>query len=286
MTWFFLALATALCEAFKDVTIKKGVGDVPGPVVAWGWVFWALPVLGAVLLFTEPVTLGQWFWVALLVSSCLNFAAVKLYVSAINSSDLSLTVPMIAFTPLFLLVTSPLILGEFPGFWGVLGVLLVVAGSYLLNIQQRHLGYLAPYRALLSTPGPRRMLLVAFIWSIAANVDKIGLQHSSPVFWVTSVNLVLAVLMTPGLLQRRAHLGHVRQRLPALMLVGCFVAVAVIFQMYAVTMTLVPYVISVKRTSTVMSVFLGHLLLKEPGFTERLSGVVVMLLGVLCITLL
>jgi len=56
--------------------------------------------------------------------------------------------------------------------------------------------------------------------------------------------------------------------------------------MTAITMTLVPYVISVKRTSIVMSVLSGHIIFKEKGLVERLSGVAIMIAGILCITLL
>ncbi|NQE06765.1 hypothetical protein C5S32_12915 [ANME-1 cluster archaeon GoMg1] len=84
-------------------------------------------------------------------------------------------------------------------------IFLIVTGSYLLNINHskkyRSHGYknryLAPFKALLKEKGPRLMLVVAFIWSLTANIDKIGLQNSSPLFWVIAVDIYVALLMLP-----------------------------------------------------------------------------------------
>jgi drug/metabolite transporter (DMT)-like permease len=286
LAWFPLALLTALFEALKDVVMKKSLRDVPEYLVAWSWMFFALPFLGLALLLTGLPPLGEQFWVALLLSGSLNALAISLYVRAINASDLSVTVPMIAFSPLFLLVTAPVILGELPTFWGIVGVVLVVIGAYVLNIKQRHLGYLAPYRALLRERGPKLMLAVAFIWSISATIDKIGVQNSSPVLWILSVQSFVTLVLTPAVLRRPGSAGHVRRNLPYLLLMGFCSFVVAVAQMIAITLTLVAYVISVKRTSTLLGVLFGYLFFQEGHIRERLLGAAIMLLGVFCITVL
>jgi uncharacterized membrane protein len=62
-------------------------------------------------------------------------------------------------------------------------------------------------------------------------------------------------------------------------------ALKYIFQMAAIQLTLVAYVISIKRTSAILSVVMGFIIFKEKGFRERLTGAVIMILGVLLITL-
>ncbi|NJL34456.1 MAG: hypothetical protein HC893_12080 [Chloroflexaceae bacterium] len=66
---------------------------------------------------------------------------------------------------------------------------------------------------------------------------------------------------------------------------GLLNAISLAAQMTALTLTLVAYVISVKRTSTVMSVLWGGLLFKEQHLRERLLGALVMLAGVVIISL-
>ncbi|MCD6455565.1 MAG: EamA family transporter [Methanophagales archaeon] len=177
MLWFIFAFLTALFEATKDVLSKKSLKDIDEYVIAWSLPCFALPFLLPILLFTEIPPLGERFWLALVTGGTLYAFTLVLYMKALKSSDLSITVPMLTFTPLFLLITSPLMVGEFPGIFGLIGIFLIVTGSYLLNINKKSQGYFAPFKALLKEKGPRLMLVVAYNWSITAHVDKLGLQN-------------------------------------------------------------------------------------------------------------
>ena len=70
--------------------------------------------------------------------------------------------------------------GDFPSSQDIVGIACIVAGAYVLQIQSVHQGLLAPVLAIFREPGPRRMLCVAFIYSLTSNFDKIGVQNSSP----------------------------------------------------------------------------------------------------------
>lgn len=66
---------------------------------------------------------------------------------------------------------------------------------------------------------------------------------------------------------------------------GFISSLGTLAQMTAVSLTLVPYVIAIKRTSTIMSTIAGRLIFKEKNIKERLLGVVIMVIGVVLITL-
>lgn len=286
MAWLFLALGAAFCESCKDVASKSGLRQLDAAVAAWAFSFFSLPFLLPLLILLEIPELSGEFWLALVIGGGLNLLALLLFMRAIQASDLSAAVPLIAFTPLFLLLTSPLLVGEFPGSWGLGGVLLIVIGAYLLNLRERHQGYLAPLRAILTNPGPRLMLAVAFIWSLTSNIDKIGVQHSSPFVWGAAINLLMAGALLPAVLLRmRGGLRLSRSHLPVLLPIGLFNALTLIFQFLALTLTLVPYVIAVKRSSTLISVIMGHYLFGEIGLRERLGGASLMFLGLVLIIL-
>ena len=286
MLWFIFAFLTALFEATKDVLSKKSLKDIDEYVVAWSLPCFALPFLLPILLFTEIPPLGERFWLALVTGGTLYAFTLVLYMKAIKTSDLSITVPMLTFTPLFLLITSPLMVGEFPGIFGLIGIFLIVTGSYLLNINKKSQGYFAPFKALLKEKGPRLMLVVAFIWSITANIDKIGLQNSSPLFWVIAVDIYVALLMLPlCTFRRNRKTAQIRANWRALLTLGLFGGLTAVCQMTAISLTLVAYVISIKRTSAIGGVLFGYLIFKEKGIRARLVGAIVMVFGVLFITL-
>ncbi len=286
MHWLVLALLTALCEALKDVFSKFNLRNINPFIVAMAMRFFALPLLLPVLFFIDIPELGDNFVPALIVGGSMNVFVTILYLKAIQHSDLSVTVPMVTFTPLFLLVTSPLIVGEFPGYYGLAGIFCIVAGSYMLNIKSIKRGFLAPFRALLKDRGPRYMLGVAFLWSITSNVDKVGVQNSSPVFWVISISTFLFIGMIPvALTFASKDIGQLKSKARELFPVGFFTALTLIFQMLAIQMTLVAYVISIKRTSALMVVIMGALIFKEKGLPQRAFGAVLMLAGVMLISL-
>lgn len=285
MLWFVLSLTTAFFESMKDVLGKRGLKNMDEYAVGWSLRTFSLILLIPFLFLTGIPEIGAAFLPALIIGGGINALTTVLYFKAIKHSDLSITVPMITFTPLFLLMTSPLILGEFPGPLGLAGVLLIVLGSYILNIKQRHRGYGAPFRALLTEKGPRYMLIVAFLWSITSNIDKVGVLNSSPALWLVAVNILIALILTPMVMTGRREKASLKMNLAFLVPIGLVGGMAMIFQMTAITMTMVAYVISIKRTSTVMSVFFGWLIFKEGGMRERLLGVVIMVLGVALIAL-
>jgi len=283
--WIILAFLTAFFTSLTDVFGKKIIDKVDVYIISWGVVFFSLPFLYAFLVLQGFPSLGPSFGAALAVSTVILVFALVLYFKAIKSSDLSITMPMLAFTPLLLLVTSPLILGEVPGLFGVIGILLIVGGSYVLHFQYRHEGYLGPLKQLIRVPGPRYMLMVALMFSIGANIDKIGVVNSSPLMWITMLYTGVAVALTFIMANRTRDLkSKIRSVWLVLGIMGFCNAVALVFQMTAITMTLVPYLIAVKRTSVVMSSLFGFLLFKERGVRERLIGALLMILGVFMIS--
>ena len=286
MIAFIFAFLTAFFESIKDLFSKRGLHAVDEYIASFSFKFFALPfLLPLVFIFGIP-HLGSNFWIALIIDGVLNVFTIILYMRAIKVSDLSITVPLVAFTPMFLLITSPLILGEFPTPLGVVGVLLIVFGSYLLNITKISDGLLGPFKALLRKKGPKLMLFVAFLFSITSNIDKIGVQNSSPIFWAFSINLFVMLAIIPLIFFKSDHdFSSIKTDFKVLFPIGFFSALTIIFQMIAISLTLVAYVISIKRVSVVFGVLWGRFVFKEKGIKERLAGTSVMVLGVALITL-
>lgn len=286
MIYLVFAFLTALFESLKDLSGKFGLGRLDEFFIAWSMSALALPLLLPILLITGIPELNSTFWYALLAGGVLNAITLVMYMRAIRMSDLSVTIPMITFTPMFLLITSPFMLGEYPSAVGVAGVLLIVGGSYMLNIKVRGEGFLEPFKKLVVDPGPRLMLLVAFIWSFTANIDKIGVQNSSPIFWSVAMTCFLAVALFPVMLKFSDHSREdIRKQAKPLIALGVFNALTFVTQMIAINFIFVAYVISIKRGSAILSVFWGYFFFDEKGLRERLVGVIIMVAGVFLITL-
>jgi len=84
---------------------------------------------------------------------------------------------------------------------------------------------------------------------------------------------------------KRLNLSEIKKDKKNLLIMSLFTTTTYIFQMTALSLTLVAYVISLKRVSGLISVFLGHFILGEPNLRERLFGAFLMFLGVVFIVL-
>ncbi|NEO12247.1 MULTISPECIES: EamA family transporter [unclassified Moorena] len=286
MLWLIFASLTALFASGKDLTSKRGLKNVDAYIVSWALFFFYLPVLLPLLFVIEIPELGRYFGLALMVGGSLNVLAMSLYIQALSRSDLSITVPFVTFTPLFLLVTSPIIVGEYPTPLDMVGIMMIVLGSYSLNLKEKRNGYLAPFKGLLKQRGPKLMLTAAVIFSITSNVDKVGVQNSSPIFWAIALHTFIATGMGVIMLYKsRSKLNQIPKYLLSIVPIGLFQAGVILCQMTALEMTFVSHVIAVKRMSVLISVILGCLIFKEPGIQERATGAAIMVLGVVLISL-
>ncbi len=284
--WLLLSLTAALFTSLTDVLGKKIISRCGAYVVVWGMNLFAMPFLLASACTQPWPVLGPLFGMVLMAQGFMVVIASVLYFKAIEVSDLSVTIPMLAFTPLFLVITAPLMLGEFPNPLGLGGIFLIVLGSYVLNITQLYEGYLAPFKALVKEKGPRYMLMVALLYSVCANIDKIGVHQSSPLVWAAALNIVLTIGL--GLIMLR-RTRDVAERIKAggkyLFFLGIVNAVALIANMAAIQLALVPYVIAIKRLSVFLTVLVGFAIFKEKGFRERSIGAMLMVLGAALISL-
>ncbi|MDT0649011.1 EamA family transporter [Autumnicola edwardsiae] len=285
MLGFLLAFGTAISEALKDITSKFNLHYIDEYTAAFS-MHLVQSILLAPLIFYfgfEEMT-PRFLW-ALLASSVLQLIVILLYFKAIKRSELSVTVPLITLTPLFMLLTSPILIGEFPSLLGIVGIILIVTGTYISNISENNKNFFAPFAMLVKEQGPRYMLLVAFIWSITANIDKIGVEETSPVFWSFSKDFVILFYLIPILaIKSKKPLSQINKRKWPLLLVGFFRSASVLTQMFAIQFILVAYVISIKRASSVFIILFAFFYMNEKrNFRNRLIGIVIILTGLFII---
>ncbi len=285
MLWVPIAIVTAVGFAASGSYAKALSGRAHVYVVTWGMLALSLPLSALFLLRQGMPPIGDEFLKAALISVAVNMVGTTLHVKALSLSPLSLTMPFLAFTPLFMLVPSWVVLKEAPDALGITGIALIVVGGYAMHLDKIRGGFLAPLRAIASEKGSLLMLLVAAIWSISAVYDKVATVASSPSFYTTFFAAAFGLCYLPfllfGLKKQRVQPGTV----PRLFLLGLFVAVMILSQFTALQMTVASYVISIKRAGMVLSVVFGYWFFKEKHLRARLTGAALMTLGVVVLSL-
>ena len=284
--WIIFALLNPVSESFKNVFSKKASLNNADPF-AISWFNNFIPVLiYTPLFFFIEIKYSIDFFAPLYVSAFINVIAVLLYHRAISKGDISLVIPMLSFSPLFLLVLSPIILDEFPTFYGLIGIILIVIGSYLINIKLAKGGLLAPIKSLFVNKGTRYMLIISFIWSISANFDKLAVNASSPLQYIIFSNIFVFLGINIVIFAKRKQKLILQAKSNKyIIIVGVFTDLSFFLHMQALSMTLVAYVIVLKRLSGLITVFFGYFFLGEGDIRDKLIGSIIMFIGVIFIFL-
>ena len=220
--------------------------------------------------------------------------ATALYFRAVQQSSLSVTVPMLSFTPVFLLPAGFLMLREVPTFVQIFGVMLVAGGSVLIHRGesngQTSNGWLHSLRrlwtALMHDRGSQMMMLVALIYSITNPLDKELAAYYGPYLYATIYSATTAmVLLCWQLLRDARQLQLTRQAWPWAGAAGVIDAISLLLLFLAFHWMPVASTITVKRAGAVVTVLLGWRFFRETHLASRLAATCIMILGVCLLSL-
>ena len=282
------AALSALCQTATDIGTKAATREAEERLIlAAEWTVGAV-LLSILCLISYPALLihpvaaftelfRSNFWPLLFGSAALNVTAYYFFVRAFRLSDASLVAPLVLVTPIFLLATSPLMVAESVSPMGALGVVFSVLGAIFLGLSEPGATRRMSFLAFLKDPGVHSMSITAVLWSITANLDKLGVQASAPSLWIAMLTSLIAgvsIIVWFVLPHRPMRFHELRYAFVA----GTTNAIGNVSQMYALTVLFVPYVIAIKRMSALFTVIVGGILLRE-NIRRRLPGVAIMLVG-------
>ena len=282
--WYLIALLSGFFMATADAFSKKVAGRTSALLLAWVREAYALPFLLPILFFIEIPPVDKTFWLAMSICVFLDMITTLLYMRAIQIAPLSLTVPYLGISPLFLLIIPTLVLGERLSMLGVVGVILVAIGTYTLQIDRAKYGWLEPWLAIFRNRGSLFMLIVAICYAVTATIGKLAIQHSSPLFFTVTYFGFLALGFTPFvLIGTRGKLAPLVSIPSGFLKIGFAMALMAIAHFSAIGMIQVAYMISIKRLSLLFAILYGIFLFKEQNLRERLIGGIIIIAGATCI---
>jgi drug/metabolite transporter (DMT)-like permease len=290
MDWFSITILCAFSLASSDALAKKYLGSYS----AWALVLIRFFVPGVLLLpvlFIYPLPDAPpvfWAWLAVLFP--LELLAMTLYMKAIRDAPLYQTLPYLAFTPVFNIVTGWLVLGEQVSLTGGLGILMVVLGAYYLNLEQlnnkKRFAWMVPLQSIMYQQGSRRMLMAAIIYSFTSVAGKAAMAYVEPMSFgaLYFVLLGLLTLLLVAVLKPK-ELLVLKTNIKWNLAVGGLMAVMVVTHFLALSMVEAAYMIAVKRISLLFGILYGAYFFQEKGLVRNLSAAMFMVVGVSMILL-
>ncbi|WP_420149641.1 EamA family transporter [Spirosoma sp.] len=229
------------------------------------------------------------FWQCMLITGLLSMLGNVFLVKALRIGNLSVLGPINAYKSVAGLIIGIFLLNEIPGWWGLIGVLLIIGGSYVVlsDKQQRNNFSWAVFRRpevklrllalvfsavdgaflkkaiLLSTPG-----LAFFYWCLFGFVFTfIWIMFVMRKQWRTQMNLLVTHKFT---------------------FVALFAAVGINQMASNIALAHIPvgYALALFQTSALISVLFGYQFFNEQGIVRKLIGAGIMVTGAILITIL
>jgi len=116
-----------------------------------------------------------------------------------------------------------------------------------------------------------------------STVDSIGVQKTSPLFFLASMNLLAGLFALPILYKkkRNALIKTIQHHKKEALLISAAGSISYIIILWAYTKSPAPYIVALREVSIVITMLLGTFILKEPLYKRKAGGVLLILIGVL-----
>ena len=226
----------------------------------------------------NPFQLGVRFWVPTVVIGLLFYPVnTFLYLQAIKYGELSKVMPVQNLGPAVALLLAFITIGERPALLNSIGMVIIMSGLYILNINGRMLHN--PLRALLRERSSFYMFCSVICVGLAAVLDKVAIAVSNPAYYSFVSTIVgVVVLMIVARLSGVREIPR-RKKITVLCVMGTLQGVACTAYLAALSLGPVAYVASVKSSNTLLSVMVGILYFKERLTMQKIFSLLLISVG-------
>ena len=223
------------------------------------------------------------FWVNIAIAVVLAVAGYLFLWYALRSADLSVLGPINAYKAVLGLLLAVVFIGEVPTLFGLIGVALIVAGSYFVIDRVPGQAHSHAFRQFTRDPGVR-LRFAALVCSATESVFlKRALLLSSPItaFLVWTV-LCFALAVIATLLFRRgvaAEVARLRTEWQTCFWLAVTTGLMQVTTLLTFGKLQVGYSLALFQLSTLITVYLGHRYFQERNIRRRLLGSLIMVTG-------
>jgi uncharacterized membrane protein len=279
-----LALLGALGWTLFDV-VRKRLTQKVLPTMLTVWLpLTQVPLLAAWAATTGPFVIPLASLAPMSGSIVLNVGGLLAFMQAMRLSPMSLTIPLLSFTPVGTTLIGWLLRNQTPTHAQLGGVALVVVGAFTLGSRS---GQWPGLRAYLRDPGVRRMAIAAVVWSLTAVIDQVALERGAGYWYAPAITagvglLLGAILLLRGQGHALREAGSILFRHPALMAAAVIIgSAALAVQLESLRVAPVGFVETVKRGIGMSGAILfGRLVFREPIGLPKILAVILLTLGV------
>ncbi|UCF94208.1 MAG: EamA family transporter [Desulfobacterales bacterium] len=283
-----LVILSALLHAFRNLFTKES-GDKQ--IFLWWYSVFALVFYAPLFVYflnregvDDP---SAYIWCA--ASGFIHCLYWLFLTNSYKEGDLSHVYPIMRSSPALVLLFAVLFLDEQVSAQGVVGVLLVAFGIYIINMKRWAASELwAPVRSIAHDPSTRFAFFTLLAVAVYSIVDKAAVSRIHPVLFAF-YHLFFGMLYYTPYIALKKDRALVRQewiankkRILASGFIGIFGYTLILI---AFTLGRVSYIVGLRQLSIVFAVLMGSYFLKEKQRGLRFVGALIIFSGGFLISL-
>lgn len=287
--WIFYAVAGAFFKSLSGYNRKK-VSHLSSGVFVWiSYILTSVILIPFVIGFQLPVI--ELITQHLVITAGLTITAslgLVLNVKALSKEELSFVTPLNGFVPIFALVSAWIFLSELPPLIGILGVIIIFAGTYIMAIDSPRVSFFDPIIRLAKSKAAYMSLGVAVLYALNTIFIKAATNEGFDAVTILYVVCITGAVIFSYILvskKRNEILPAIRKNPVNLVAASINSLLGSVLHNYAVSLTYAGYAIAVRRFDTIFAVLLGWRFLKETNIRNKLIGAVIITLGAAIIAL-
>ena len=284
----FAVIIRILVNPFSNVLQKQITIKGQHPLFINLFTYLVLAIISTVFIFDVSVqSLDSSFWWYSLAGGITGALGNGFIIKALEKGDLSVLGPINAYKSIIGMVFAYLLIKEVPNTWGLLGMALIIIGSYfVLDTTEEKFSW-----KLFKTPAIQYRLAALILTGIQAVLDKKVIEHSNLEIAFAGWSIFGAFFSFVFILFTKVSIKQEINKFNTSILLKYALLVTTVGLMLASTnYTLshmpVGYALALFQLSILLSVVLGHRLFNELHLAKKLIGASIMIIGSAMIILL
>ena len=282
MIWFVLALLAAIFEASSIIIEKKTL------IKEHALEFCCLVSLFAFLIsfsFINNVdfNLSLNLYILIFIASLFVTFGYWLVAKGIRHMDVSIASPLLNFSPAIVFILAVIFLGEKLKSLQILGILILVFGSYILN-SDGSFRFFKTFDRMYKSKAVKNILLGILIWSVARIFDKYLLNWINQYTYLFIIHffimlnfLVILFIFYDGF---KGIKHGIKGSLHWLLVMAALIVVARLSYLTALKMAYLSLVFVIFKTSNLLAAIIGGNIFHERALLQRIIAAIIMVVGV------
>jgi drug/metabolite transporter (DMT)-like permease len=287
--WYYLSIISAIFSATAAVLQKKVLFKERALSFATTLALFNLVLAIPFFFFIDVSSLSLLNLGVLFFKSILGAFAFLFVMLGIKNLELSHALPLLVLTPGLVALFAFFILGESISALALLGMVLLLLGTYLLQLGE-HARPSEPFRYFIKSKGHKYILFALLLFTITSLLDKallkqfglplnafMGFQH----LFYGLVFIVFIMFTSGGFSELK---GSFRGSWKWILLIA-FVTIGYRYAHLGAVKSAssVALALSMKRTAVFFAVVLGGKLFKEHDYKKRILSTLIMVIGAILI---